>query len=89
MVVLRRTRDEGDIGFLTKKVKLIVCLMQFRDWVTPSASGLRLIINPVFIEKLESIVPWFQNWVAVPTKARLGSIESFINFACLAMFEKL
>ena len=59
--------------------------------MTPSTSGLRLIIKPVFIEKLERIVLWFQNWVAVPTKARIGSIkgyESFINFACLAMFEK-
>jgi hypothetical protein len=42
---------------LSKTEKVIVCLMQFRDYVTPSYSGFRLIIKPVFIEKVESIAP--------------------------------
>jgi hypothetical protein len=59
--------------------------------MSPTSSGLRLIIKPVFIEKLESVAPWFQKWVAVPTKARMGLIKAFVslmNFACLAMFAK-
>ena len=55
---LRRTREEeAAIGILSKREKLIVCLMQFIDYDTPYTSGLRLIIKPVFIEKVESTAP--------------------------------
>ena len=54
MKELRRTREEAAIGIVSKREKLIVCLMQFRDYVTPTPSELRLIIKPVFIEKVES-----------------------------------